>query len=142
MLYLIHLVSLMEYILNNSVLTPGPVAVPEFVMLEMAKPLIHHRTSEFEEIFYNATEDLKKLFQTKEEVLILASSGTGAMEAAVSNSFWEDSCELEEILIEPSSSISTLLPEVSQISLITFPPDPITSLILSTGIESFLILGA
>ena len=56
-------------------------------MLEMAKPLIHHRTSEFEEIFYNATEDLKKLFQTKEEVLILASSGTGAMEAAVSNSF-------------------------------------------------------
>ena len=87
MLYLIHLVSLMEYILKNRVLTPGPVAVPEFVMLEMAKPLIHHRTSEFEEIFYNATEDLKKLFQTKEEVLILASSGTGAMEAAVSNSF-------------------------------------------------------
>ena len=87
MLYLIHLVSLMEYILKNRVLTPGPVAVPEFVMLEMAKPLIHHRTSEFEEIFYNATEDLKKLFQTKEEVLILASSGSGAMEAAVSNSF-------------------------------------------------------
>ena len=85
MLYLIHLVSLMEYILKNRVLTPGPVAVPEFVMLEMAKPLIHHRTSEFEEIFYNATEDLKKLFQTKEEVLILASSGTGAMEAAVTN---------------------------------------------------------
>ncbi len=87
MLYLIHLNSLMEYILKNRVLTPGPVAVPEFVMLEMAKPLIHHRTSEFEEIFNNATQDLKELFQTKEEVLILASSGTGAMEAAVSNSF-------------------------------------------------------
>ena len=32
-------------------LTPGPVPVPEFVMLEMAKPIIHHRTSEFEEIY-------------------------------------------------------------------------------------------
>ena len=70
MLYLIHLVSLMEYILKNRVLTPGPVAVPEFVMLEMAQPLIHHRTSEFEEIFYKATQGLKKVFMTEEEVLI------------------------------------------------------------------------
>ena len=71
--------------MKNLVLTPGPVPVPEFVMLEMAKPIIHHRTEEFEEIFYTATEGLKSIFQTKEEVLILASSGTGAMEAAVSN---------------------------------------------------------
>lgn len=71
--------------MKNLVLTPGPVPVPRFVMLEMAKPIIHHRTEEFEEIFYTTTEGLKRIFQTKEEVLILASSGTGAMEAAVSN---------------------------------------------------------
>ena len=71
--------------MKNYVLTPGPVPVPEFVMLEMAKPIIHHRTEEFEEIFHNATEGLKKVFMTKEEVLILASSGTGAMDASICN---------------------------------------------------------
>ena len=71
--------------MKNYVLTPGPVPVPEFVMLEMAKPIIHHRTEEFEEIFSNATKGLKKVFMTKEEVLILASSGTGAMDAAICN---------------------------------------------------------
>ncbi|NSX01283.1 MAG: alanine--glyoxylate aminotransferase family protein [Deltaproteobacteria bacterium TMED58] len=71
--------------LKNYVLTPGPVPVPEFVMLEMAKPIIHHRTEEFEEIFYKATQGLKKVFMTEEEVLILASSGTGAMDAAICN---------------------------------------------------------
>ena len=71
--------------MKNYVLTPGPVPVPEFVLLEMAKPIIHHRTEEFEAIFSKATEGLKKVFMTKEEVLILASSGTGAMDAAISN---------------------------------------------------------
>ena len=71
--------------MKNYVLTPGPVPVPEFVMLEMAKPIIHHRTEEFEEIFYKATQGLKKVFMTEEEVLILASSGTGAMDAAICN---------------------------------------------------------
>jgi len=71
--------------LKNYVLTPGPVPVPEFVMLEMAKPIIHHRTEEFEEIFYKATQGLKKVFMTDEEVMILASSGTGAMDASICN---------------------------------------------------------
>jgi len=71
--------------LKNYVLTPGPVPVPEFVMLEMAKPIIHHRTAEFEEIFHKAGQGLKKVFMTNEEVMILATSGTGAMDAAISN---------------------------------------------------------
>ena len=71
--------------MKNYVLTPGPVPVPEFVMLEMAKPIIHHRTEEFEEIFYKATQGLKKVFMTDEEVMILASSGTGAMDASICN---------------------------------------------------------
>ncbi len=65
--------------------TPGPVPVPEEILLEMAKPIIHHRTAEFESMFAEAREGLKYVFQTKEEVFILASSGTGGMEGAVAN---------------------------------------------------------
>ncbi|MBI4228457.1 MAG: alanine--glyoxylate aminotransferase family protein, partial [Deltaproteobacteria bacterium] len=65
--------------------TPGPVPVPEEVLLEMARPIIHHRTAEFEGIFAQVREGLRYIYGTKQEVFILASSGTGAMEAAVSN---------------------------------------------------------
>jgi aspartate aminotransferase-like enzyme len=67
------------------VFTPGPVPVPSEVLIEMAKPIIHHRTSEFEEIFAEVREGLKYIYNTTQEVLILAASGTGAMEAAVAN---------------------------------------------------------
>jgi aspartate aminotransferase-like enzyme len=65
--------------------TPGPVPVPEEILLEMARPIIHHRTPEFEKIFAEVREGLKYIFQTKEEVFVLASSGTGGMEGAVAN---------------------------------------------------------
>jgi len=51
----------------------------------MASPILHHRTKEFSDIFVEASEILRELFRTKEDVYILASSGTGAMEAAVVN---------------------------------------------------------
>lgn len=66
-------------------MTPGPTPVPEQVSLEMAKPIIHHRTTQFQEIIKQVEEDLKYVFQTKNDVLIFASSGTGGMEAAVCN---------------------------------------------------------
>jgi len=68
-------------------LSPGPTAVPEQVLLKMAEPMIHHRTPQFSAVFAEVKKDLKYLFQTEQEVLILASSGTGAMEAAVTNLF-------------------------------------------------------
>ena len=71
--------------LKKYLITPGPTAVPEQVLLDMARPMIHHRTPEFEEIFKEARNGLKKVFKTEQEPLILASSGTGAMEAAVIN---------------------------------------------------------
>ncbi len=71
--------------LKRYLLTPGPTAVPPEVMLRMSQPLIHHRTPEFETIFAEVQEGLQWLFQTEQEVLLLAASGTGAMEAAVSN---------------------------------------------------------
>jgi aspartate aminotransferase-like enzyme len=53
----------------------------------MAETMIHHRTPQFSKVFAEAREGLQLLFGTKNDVLVLASSGTGAMEAAVSNLF-------------------------------------------------------
>jgi aspartate aminotransferase-like enzyme len=51
----------------------------------MAEPIIHHRTPEFKAILTSCSDDLRTIFATSEQVLVLASSGTGAMEAAISN---------------------------------------------------------
>ena len=64
---------------------PGPTPVPESVLLEMAKHPIGHRSKEFSAILKEVYADLKWLFQTKNDVFIYTSSGTGAMEAALSN---------------------------------------------------------
>lgn len=66
-------------------LSPGPTPVPESVLSVAAEPIIHHRTPEFSKIFMEVTEGLKYVFGTKEDVYILAASGTGAMETAVIN---------------------------------------------------------
>jgi aspartate aminotransferase-like enzyme len=66
-------------------LAPGPTPVPPEVLLAMAEPMIHHRTPEFEALFAEARRRLQWLFQTERDVLILAASGTGAMEGAVVN---------------------------------------------------------
>lgn len=66
-------------------LTPGPVAVPERVRLAMAGTLLHHRAPAFVPVIEEVRAGLKRVFQTRHEVLILASSGTGGMEAAVAN---------------------------------------------------------
>ena len=68
-------------------MAPGPTPVAEHVALEMAHPMIHHRTPQFSKIFAEAAEAAKYLFQTKQEVLILASTGTGGMEGCVTNLF-------------------------------------------------------
>ena len=65
-------------------LTPGPTPVPEFVRKSMADVTIHHRTPEFEKIFKETRELLLEVFEMP-EVVMLASSGTGAMEACVTN---------------------------------------------------------
>ncbi|MGH7380589.1 MAG: pyridoxal-phosphate-dependent aminotransferase family protein [Candidatus Methylomirabilales bacterium] len=66
-------------------LAPGPTPVPPEVLLAMAQPALHHRTPEFEALFGEARRGLQWLFQTRREVLVLAASGTGAMEGAVVN---------------------------------------------------------
>ena len=64
--------------------TPGPTPVPQNVRNAMSNETMHHRTPEFEAIFEKTRKHLFNLFKT-DEVIMLASSGTGAMEAAVIN---------------------------------------------------------
>lgn len=71
--------------LKKYLIAPGPTPVPERVLLEMARPVIHHRTDEFSKTFQAAADGLKKVYNTKQQVLMLAGSGTAAMEAAVIN---------------------------------------------------------
>src|SRR4029453_7865697 len=66
-------------------LTPGPVSGPERARLAMAQTLLHHRAPAFIPLFREVRANLKRVFQTGEEVLVLSSSGSGAMEAAVAN---------------------------------------------------------
>lgn len=70
---------------KNYLLTPGPTPLPPEVLEAMSRPIIHHRTPQFQAILKEANEGLKYVFQTKNDVFILASSGTGAMEAAAIN---------------------------------------------------------
>jgi len=65
--------------------SPGPTMLPQDIMLSMAEPIIHHREAEYKRIFQEVREGLRYLFQTKSEVLVFTSSGTGAMEGTVSN---------------------------------------------------------
>ena len=64
---------------------PGSTPVPESVMLDIAKHPIGHRSSEFSSILEEVYENLKYVFQTKNDVFMFTSSGTGAMCAALEN---------------------------------------------------------
>lgn len=64
---------------------PGPTPVPESVMLEIAKHPIGHRSSEFSSVLKEVYENLKYVFQTKNDVFVFTSSGTGAMCSALEN---------------------------------------------------------
>ena len=65
--------------------TPGPTPLLPAAQVAMASAGMHHRTAEFRALFTRTLADLKQFIGTGNDVLILASSGTGAMEASVSN---------------------------------------------------------
>jgi aspartate aminotransferase-like enzyme len=65
--------------------TPGPTPLLPAAQFAMAAADIHHRTAEFRALYTKVLSDLKTFVGTKNDVILLASSGTGAMEAAVSN---------------------------------------------------------
>ena len=72
-------------VLKSFLLAPGPTPVPPEVMAAMALPVVHHRTPQFAAVLAEVQGGLRELFGTAEDVLVLASSGTGAMEGAVTN---------------------------------------------------------
>ncbi len=71
--------------LKRRLFTPGPVPVPDRVRLAMAHEIINHRAPNFLPVFRECERGLQRMFQTAEPVLMFAASGTGAMDAAVSN---------------------------------------------------------
>lgn len=73
--------------IKQYLLSPGPTPIPNEVELAMSETMIHHRTPQFNKVFEEARRGLKKLFGTKNDVIMFASSGTGAMEAAIANLF-------------------------------------------------------
>ncbi len=66
-------------------MTPGPVPVPAAVLQATSAPMLHHRTPEFMRIFKRVLVELQRVFQTRQPVMMLASTGSGAMEAAIVN---------------------------------------------------------
>jgi aspartate aminotransferase-like enzyme len=64
---------------------PGPTPLPPEVLQSMTKQMINHRGGEFHKIMTDVTNKLKVIFQTKNDLLIMTSSGTGGMETAVVN---------------------------------------------------------
>ncbi len=108
--------------LKRYLLAPGPTPVPAEVLLSMSMPIIHHRSADFVPIIDSAKKGLQWLYQTKNDVLILCSTGTGGMVGSVNNFFnkgdkvvvvnggkfgerWTKICqayglEVEEIIVE------------------------------------------
>lgn len=68
-----------------TLMIPGPTPVPETVLLAMSRHPIGHRSADFQKIVKHTTEQLKWLHQTRSDVLVLAGSGTAAMEAGIIN---------------------------------------------------------
>src|SRR5215472_15802159 len=65
--------------------TPGPTSVPEATLLELAKPVHHHRTAEFRAMFNEIQTLLQYVYQTKNTVYTITGSGTAAAEAGIVN---------------------------------------------------------
>lgn len=75
------------YVRKQRLLTPGPTPLYPGALQAMMASDIHHRTEDFRRLYQGALTDLKQVLGTSHDVLVFCSSGTGAMEAAVSNLF-------------------------------------------------------
>ena len=71
---------------KKKLFTPGPTEIPKIVFMAMSE-IEHHRTSQFEKKVQEIQKGLQYIFQTTQPVISLVSTGTGAMEAAITNLF-------------------------------------------------------
>jgi aspartate aminotransferase-like enzyme len=67
--------------------TPGPTPMPAVVAQALSQPMINHRGPEFAELLHDVTVGLQQIYQTRNDLLLLTSSGTGGLEAAITNHF-------------------------------------------------------
>ena len=65
--------------------SPGPTTVPPQALAVMGTPIFHHRTERYRKLFKEVLENLKYVLATQNDVLVFTSSGTGAMQASVTN---------------------------------------------------------
>src|SRR6201999_4474080 len=65
--------------------TPGPTPVPPEVLAASAEPMVHHRGTDFRDLYERTLDRLKSVFRTDAGVLLFTASGSGAMESAVAN---------------------------------------------------------
>src|SRR5437588_526287 len=70
---------------KNRLFTPGPTPILPAAQTAMASSAVHHRTADFRALYSRVLADMKQFIGTRNDVLVLASSGTGAMEGSVSN---------------------------------------------------------
>src|SRR5437763_7251171 len=71
--------------LKQYLMTAGPTPIPPAVSEAMAQPVLYHRAPAFVEVYARCLDRLKDVFQTENDVLVFAASGSGAMESAVAN---------------------------------------------------------
>lgn len=71
--------------MKKRLFTPGPTPLPEEVIRAMTQPMIHQRGPEYAHLHRQVRKGLQYVLQTKNDIMILTSSSTGAMEAAVAN---------------------------------------------------------
>ena len=96
---------------KNYLMTPGPTPVPSEVLLAQARPMIHHRTPDFNAVVRECVEGLKYVFQTQaSDVLIFASSGTGAMESSIVNCF----CAGDKVLVGYNGKFGQRMASISK----------------------------
>jgi len=96
--------------IKKRIFTPGPTEVPPRVLQSISRPLIHHRTDAFREVHAEIEEGLRYVFRTGNPVLVLTSSGTGAMEAAVANVTMPG----EKVLTTPCGKFSERWDEIAR----------------------------
>jgi aspartate aminotransferase-like enzyme len=97
---------------KNYLMTPGPTPVPSEVLLAQARPIIHHRTPDFNRVVRDCVEGLKYIFQTeRSDVLVFASSGTGAMESAIANCF----CAGDEVLVASNGKFGQRMEQIATV---------------------------
>ena len=93
------------------IMLPGPTNVPPRVMRAMLKPLMGHRGPEFKQVMSQALAKTKKVFETKKDLFILTTSGTGATECALQN-ILDDG---DKIIVNVSGFFSERLAEAAKI---------------------------